>query len=177
MMSQNSGQSTIPPAWVMLWHCYEEWEASIDGETCTPVLAISLSQVSNVGDTRKFGWFVLLTNLNAHIDTYGQSVQIFVVASNLTTYLNFENGFDNNTYCSHVVASNPYSKSKYVLIFDATTCEKYVLLSNPFSKFKYVDRENHKKLIAFLGFFACQQDQTRGQIQKPSHYECNWLGA
>jgi hypothetical protein len=31
---------------------------------------------------------------------------MFVAASNLTTYLNFENGFDNNTYFSHVVASN-----------------------------------------------------------------------
>jgi hypothetical protein len=27
-----------------------------------------------------------------------------------------------------------------------------------------IHQENHKKLIAFSGFFACQQDQTRGQI-------------
>jgi hypothetical protein len=33
--------------------------------------------------------------------------------------------------------------------------------------------QDRKKVIAFLGFFACQQDQTRCQIHKPLHYVCN----
>jgi hypothetical protein len=40
-----------------------------------------------------------------------------------------------------------------------------------------IHQQDHKKLTAFLGFFAGQQDQTRCQIHKPLHYECNWLGA
>jgi hypothetical protein len=32
-----------------------------------------------------------------------------------------------------------------------------------------VHQENHKKLIAFSGFFACQQDQTRGHLP-PRYY-------